>query len=63
MSKSIKWTDQMLLTALQMRSGGHSAAAIGRHLGMTRSSVCGVLKRIDDESAIAEGGAHAQQAH
>lgn len=50
------WTDQMMLDALRMRDRhGMSASQIGKALGVSRSAVLGIFKRIADDEAKAEG--------
>ena len=52
-----EWTDQMILDALHMRDHrGMSAAQIGKALGVSRSAVLGILKRVADAEAKAERG-------
>lgn len=50
-----RWTEQMMLDALSMRDAGVSMAQIACRLGVSRSAVCGILKRIADDEARAEG--------
>lgn len=41
------WEDRELLEALALRDGGISCGRIARFLGRSRSSVLGMLRRID----------------
>lgn len=50
------WTDQMMLDALALRDRhGMSASQIGKVLGVSRSAVLGIFKRIADDEAKAKG--------
>tara|TARA_R110002153_G_scaffold97383_1_gene232113 strand:+ start:683 stop:868 length:186 start_codon:yes stop_codon:yes gene_type:complete len=45
------WTDDNILDALWMRDEGYSSIQIGKHFGVTRNAVIGMLYRVMKESA------------
>lgn len=55
MTKRRQWPDEDMLDALRMRDDGKSVDQIALALGYSKGSVCGVLKRIRDDSRAAEG--------
>lgn len=55
MTKRRQWTDEHMLDALRMRDEGLPVDQIAQSLGYSKGSVCGVLKRIRDDSRAAEG--------
>ena len=45
----MEWTDSAMLQALDLaKRQGLSMGALGRHFGVTRSAVAGVLNRVRD---------------
>mgnify|MGYP001627908180 CR=1 FL=1 len=60
MTKRRQWPDEHMLDALRMRDEGMPVDQIARTLGYSKGSVCGVLKRVRDDSLAAEGRQEAQ---
>lgn len=50
--KRREWSDAEMLTVLEMRAGGATAAVIGRRFGVSRSAILGVVHRIESETDI-----------
>ena len=57
MTSAAEWTDAEMLAALwAMDVQGHSATAVARDLGRSRSAVLGMRKRVMDDLAESEIG-------
>lgn len=54
------WTDQQILTMLDMMDGnGRSSGEVARAFGTSRSAICGVVARVRNDLAASEAAGFA----